>query len=338
MVKNPRSAIFFFKTFRNQKKAAVLRNDWKLQGVEVPPVMIISVTNQCNLRCKGCYSVAQNRHPDEVISYNRLNAVISEAHQLGISVIILAGGEPFLNPDIFEVAAAYPRIVFPVFTNGVLIGDEAIARLKKNRNLIPVISIEGNREQTDERRGQGIFDLLQHKIGLLYSRNIFYGVSMTVTSGNLEIITGDKLVPELIDKGCRVFFFVEYVPVSKESEYLTPDTHQRAVLIQKIKTFREKLPALFIGFPGDEEQYGGCLAAGRGFVHISNEGFLEPCPFAPFSDSDLKKISLKEALKSVLLKEIRENHHLLSETSGGCALWANQDWLKSLQQDIKHNR
>jgi MoaA/NifB/PqqE/SkfB family radical SAM enzyme len=128
-----------------------------------------------------------------------------------------------------------------------------------------------------------------------------------------------------------LFFLVEYVPVTEEKEYMALDKIQRIILLQHIKNFRKIHPAIFIGFPGDEEQYGGCLAAGRGFVHVSSDGFLEPCPFAPFSDSDLKKLSLKEALSSEMLKDIRGNHGFLSESAGGCALWANREWVKSLQ-------
>jgi MoaA/NifB/PqqE/SkfB family radical SAM enzyme len=38
--------------------------------------------------------------------------------------------------------------------------------------------------------------------------------------------------------------------------------------------------------PWDEEEQGGCLASGQGFVHISAAGALEPCPFAPYSDTN----------------------------------------------------
>jgi MoaA/NifB/PqqE/SkfB family radical SAM enzyme len=45
-----------------------------------------------------------------------------------------------------------------------------------------------------------------------------------------------------------------------------------------------------------EEEMGGCLASGRGFVYISAQGDFEPCPFAPYSDTNLKENCLKDAL------------------------------------------
>ena len=47
-----------------------------------------------------------------------------------------------------------------------------------------------------------------------------------------------------------------------------------------MQVFRNKYRALFFNVPGDEKDVGDCLSAGRGFVHVSAEGDLEPCHFA----------------------------------------------------------
>ena len=130
--------------------------------------------------------------------------------------------------------------------------------------------------------------------------------------------------------GCQLFFYVEYIPVNESSEDIVISDQQRTDLADILENFKTKYPALFVSFPGDEEMFGGCLSAGRGFIHISAEGDLEPCPFAPYSDTNLKDLTLKEALQSELLSKIRANHSELTETHGGCALWEKRDWLKSL--------
>jgi len=90
------------------------------------------------------------------------------------------------------------------------------------------------------------------------------------------------------------------------------------------------LPFPVVILPGDEEAYGGCLAAGRGFIHLSPERRLEACPFAPFSDRNAAVGSLEEALSSPMLAAIRERHGELSETKGGCTLWNRGGWIASL--------
>ena len=41
-------------------------------------------------------------------------------------------------------------------------------------------------------------------------------------------------------------------------------------------------------------------------------------------------VTLKEALQSPFLKAIRDKHEHLSETAGGCALWAEREWVRTL--------
>jgi MoaA/NifB/PqqE/SkfB family radical SAM enzyme len=97
-----------------------------------------------------------------------------------------------------------------------------------------------------------------------------------------------------------------------------------------VASLQKRLRGLFIVFPGDEEVFGGCLAAGRGFIHISPSGRVEPCPFAPYSDANVRDVPLRDALASPLLATIRTNHDRLTETSGGCALWSQREWVQSL--------
>ena len=79
-------------------------------------------------------------------------------------------------------------------------------------------------------------------------------------------------------------------------------------------------------------EVGGCLSAGRGFVHISARGNLEPCPFAPFSDANLVQMSLLDGLRSEFLKEIRRRPELATETGGGCVLWKERELVAHLLQ------
>jgi MoaA/NifB/PqqE/SkfB family radical SAM enzyme len=137
-------------------------------------------------------------------------------------------------------------------------------------------------------------------------------------------------IKKLFRNGCGLFFHVEYVPVDKGTEMLAPSDLQRSSAAKATSRLKKEVPALFVAFPGDEALFGGCLAAGRGFIHISAGGDIEPCPFAPYSDRNVASMSLTNALESPLLGKIRANHANLQETSGGCALWAEREWVASL--------
>jgi MoaA/NifB/PqqE/SkfB family radical SAM enzyme len=90
---------------------------------------------------------------------------------------------------------------------------------------------------------------------------------------------------------------------------------------------------MFISFPGDESEFGGCLSAGRGFIHVGSDGSIEPCPFAPYSKDNIENVTLREALRSTFMENIRNNHEMLSEDTGGCALFKNKEWVKQLAEE-----
>jgi MoaA/NifB/PqqE/SkfB family radical SAM enzyme len=128
-IRNPARALFFLRTVGRQRKAAGIRSRLRQQGFHVPPMALFSVTNKCNLHCKGCYSWALHKSKGAELSTEELDGVFAEARALGILFFVLAGGEPFVRPDIIDVTSRYPEIIFLVFTNGLLIDSEMIAQI-----------------------------------------------------------------------------------------------------------------------------------------------------------------------------------------------------------------
>ncbi|MFA5267206.1 MAG: radical SAM protein [Methanoregula sp.] len=315
----------------HQRKAAAVRKQHEEEGLIVPPVMIVSITARCNLACAGCYMHGRGEKPAQEMGPEVLASVVSQAAELGVSIIVIAGGEPLVRQEeILALAKAHPRILFPVFSNGLLIDESMAAAIAACRNIVPVISFEGFREDTDARRGSGVYGRLLTACARLKDRGVFFGCSVTTTRDNFGNVTGETFVRQMIDTGARVFTYVEYVPMAPGTEDLVLTREQKKILQAVLADYNQKFAALFIGFPGDEDTYGGCLAAGRGFVHVSPSGDLEPCPAAPYSDANLASMPLKEALKSRLLGRLRGKPEFLSETEGGCALRANRAWAEEI--------
>jgi MoaA/NifB/PqqE/SkfB family radical SAM enzyme len=332
-IKTPSQLPFFTKALLNQIRAVGLRKKLAKQGVQVPPLLIISITNRCNLNCRGCYSKVLHNDTREEFSAARFREILAEAVELGISTILLAGGEPLVRRDILDVASEFPQIIFPIFTNAMLMDADYIDFFKQHPHMIPVVSLEGREVQTDERRGDGVYANFLKICSGLKEKKLFWGISFTLTSESNKLLLSQEYLGEYLGMGCRLFFFVEYVPIDPSSKHLVLTPLQKARVQPTVDMLMDKLPGLFIAFPGDEEQYGGCLAAGRGFMHINPSGMVEPCPFAPFSDVDIRFSSLREALDSKLMARIRAKHHLLKETEGGCALWANREEVFGVVED-----
>ncbi|MBE5910686.1 radical SAM/SPASM domain-containing protein [Pseudobutyrivibrio sp.] len=336
-LKDPAESIFMATFAAASKKASNTRLRYKNEGLHVPPFLIASITSNCNLHCAGCYSrqneATKDCAPVDQMTGEEWGKVFAEAKELGISFILLAGGEPLLRKDVIKSAAEYKDILFPIFTNGVFISDEYFEMFNKHRNLVPIMSIEGHKEATDNRRGEGIYDKLISNMEKFKEKHLIFGNSVTVTTENFDDVLSDDFVSMLGGYGCKAVIYVEYVPVSDESKNLALSEEQEGQLRARIAELREQYQEMvFISFPGDEKSSGGCVAAGRGFFHINSHGGAEPCPFSPYSDTNVREASLKGAISSRLFKVLQDTDILMDDHVGGCVLFEKRDQVQAILQ------
>ncbi|MFA6505230.1 MAG: radical SAM protein [Treponemataceae bacterium] len=311
-----------FQRSQAEKRAKAAR-----EGRTVPGILIASVTRKCNLNCAGCYSKTLRPDASAELSDERFMELFREAVDLGVGTLMIAGGEPLTRPSLLREAAKLPGVVMPVFTNGLLVDAETIDLFSGGR-LVPIFSVEGDAAFTAERRGDGIHERVLAHAAELKRRGALFGFSVTLTSKNADSVLSDRFLREIEAMGASVLFLIEYVPVTAGSENLVLTDAQKAELLRSDKFAGYSF--MPVSLPGDEEAFGGCLAAGRGFIHLADDGALEACPFAPFSDISAARLSLAEALESPLMRAIRERHGELTETKGGCALWNKRGWVASL--------
>lgn len=338
---NPKESCFMAKYAAQSKRSIKLRQAALKNGQHIPPFLIASITTQCNLHCKGCYARANhscydqdsNENAQQLLRAEQWGSIFQEAADLGIGFILLAGGEPFVRRDVLETAGEYTSILFPVFTNGTMFDRDYLELLDRKRNLIPIVSIEGNRETTDARRGAGIYQRLRTALQELHNRQLLFGASVTVTKQNLMEVLSDSFIDELSANGCKAIIYVEYVPVDPRTADLALDDEARKRLAQRLDAVRaSRSDMLMIAFPGDEKSSGGCLAAGRGFFHINAFGGAEPCPFSPYSDVNVSDTSLQESLQSPFFQKLRQGY-LVREHTGGCALFEQETQVKMLLKE-----
>jgi len=83
-----------------------------------------------------------------------------------------------------------------------------------------------------------------------------------------------------------------------------PSPEQREEFRQGIVRIRDTKPLFSVDFWGDAPWVGGCIA-GRHYMHITSEGWVEPCIFTHFATDNIKDVSLAEAFNSPYFKQIR---------------------------------
>lgn len=334
-LKNPKETAYLMEVRNVVRKASKKRIESEEKGIHIPTFLISSITNSCNLFCRGCYArenkICTDTKQGKVLTDQRWLTLFREAADCGITFNLLAGGEPLLRKELIDQAAKIKDMIFPIFTNGLMIDRNYMDLFNKNRNLIPVISLEGGLQATDSRRGEGVYEKIVKIMQELKRIKILFGTSITVTSENVEEVTSPEFINLLEEKGARMVFFIEYVPVTPGTDHLALSDAGRSYLEQRQTILRKDFEnTIFLSFPGDEKYMGGCLAAGRGFFHINPYGAAEPCPFSPYSDCNLAEVSFLEALQSPLFKKLGAAALIGGEHSGGCALFEHEAEVKAL--------
>ena len=339
-LKNPKESAFMARFAAASAKASKRRLRLEDEGIHVPGFLIASITSSCNLHCAGCYSRCNNAtvddEPVDQLSAEDWIRVFREADELGVSFIMLAGGEPMIRREIIEAAGNFQNIIFPVFTNGTFMDDEYFGLLDRCRNLVPVLSIEGGKENTDARRGEGVYDCVRGNMDKCREKGLIFGASITVTTENYKEVTSKEYIDALAAMGCKLIIFIEFVPVTEITRYLAPGDEVREYMASAIDAYRKGSDEIVpLSFPGDELVMGGCMAAGREFFHINSHGGAEPCPFSPYSDVNVKNTSLKDAIRSRLFDMIRSDELLKEEHEGGCVLFTKRHEVERMMEELR---
>ncbi|WP_242833914.1 radical SAM protein [Desulfosporosinus sp. OT] len=302
----------------------------KKYGFSIPWSILIDPTENCNLRCKGCW--AGDYEKGASLDLATIDRVVTEGKELGMFFYVISGGEPLTRKDdLIKLAKKHSDVVFLIFTNGTLIDHFFAKEAAQAGNMVFALSLEGLEKATNDRRGEGVFSKVMNAMEVLHDAGAFFGFSATYTRQNFEDLMSDDFIDMVITKGCYFGFFFTYVPVGGEAdlEYMaTPD--QRAQMYQRIKYFRSTKPIFVADFWNDGEAVRGCIAGGRSYFHINASGEVEPCAFIHYSNCNIKEVSLLEALASPLFKSYQKRQPFNENHLCPCPLIDNPQMLADM--------
>lgn len=206
-----------------------------------PQHVFLKITSDCNLRCRHCFYYNDKNafnSENDFLTNDLSNLVKFLVEELHIISIVITGGEPFLQKDIFQILKYLKskNVTIQIQTNATLITEEIASELAsilnpKYDNI--QTSLEGATAIThDKIRGKGSFEKTINGIEHLISKNFNVAVSYTITSENIEEV---PLLYKLFkDLGVKAALLGRFEICSDEQAYLAPPQEQVFVVISSL--------------------------------------------------------------------------------------------------------
>ena len=221
-----------------------------------------------------------------------------------------------------------------LFTNGTLVDQDFCDEMKKSRNIVLSMSIEGYEDTTDARRGSGTFRKVMDAMDLLHKNGLVYGTSICYTRENCEAVTSDEFLDFLISKGVAFTWYFHFMPVGMDSSMeLVPTPEQREYMyhrVREIRGYEGGKPIFSMDFQNDGEWVSGCIAGGKNYCHINPNGDVEPCVFIHYSGANIHEKSLLECLEQPLFKLYQKNQPFNENLLQPCPFLENPEKLQAM--------
>ncbi|MBW1846212.1 MAG: radical SAM protein [Deltaproteobacteria bacterium] len=207
------------------------------------------------------------------------------------------------------------------FCNGLLIDDAKIKKLAEMGNAGIAIGLDGFKEDTDDRKGQGTFDKAMETMRKLRDAGVIVGFSAMTSRKNFDVIHSEAFFDTIIENGAGFGWMSIAVPQGRASTEtdLIPTTEQKTQIQGLIKNLKQTKPILIIDFLTDAYLTEGC-GAGRVIWHINANGDAEPCVLMPFAVDNIREKSFLEIIRSDFFKGVRGIHQRHCNESQTCMM------------------
>lgn len=299
--------------------------------MNIPLAIILDPQGSCNLSCTGCSAASSDG--TQYLTFDDMDSIISQGKKLGIYSYHFSGGEPLLiKSDILRLCNKHDNCVFHIITNGTMLDRQFCRDVRNAGNIFISVSLDGMEPLNDLRRGNGVFEKVMSAMSIMRNEGLLFGTAVCCTSQNYMEVTSDSFYDLLIGKGSKYCLYFQYLPVGNGAlPELMLNPEQREYMYRKIRYIRSPectKPIFTADFINDEEFLGGCIGGGRGIIHISANGYVEPCIFLHYSNANIRKVSLLNALRQPLFNEFANNQPFNDNLIRPCPLLDNPEFLQ----------
>lgn len=253
-------------------------------------------TLRCNAKCKHCGSRAgekndlKNELTTEEIKCTLQS--ISERYDAREILINVTGGEPLLRQDLFDVMEFANNLGYywGMTTNGILINDEIIEKMKQTRMSTISISLDGLERSHDEfRQVKGSYKKIIENIKKLNKANFLNYLQITTVVNKSNINELEQLYNEIQSLQIDSWRILNMEPIGRtaDNQELLLNGNEYRNLINFIKEKRKKSKfditygcSHFLGMKYEKEVRSHMFFCIAGFITASilYNGDIYVCP------------------------------------------------------------
>ena len=272
----------------------------KLRGEHPLYYLFWECTLNCNFFCDHCGSRAgRNDYSANQLSTEEIKKTFKEiTHNFDSKKIMLAitGGEPLLRPDLFEVMEYAHSLGFQwgMVTNGYLVNEDTVEKMKKSGMSTVVVSIDGlNSVHDNFRHMPGAYDRAINAVKLMAQANFLKDLQITtsVHQGNFSQL--EEMYKTFLPLGISSWRLMNIDPIGRaennEKILLTPK--QLKELLEFIRRKRRENKKVevkyscigFLGWDFEGEVRDEYFLCGTGITvaSILYNGDIFVCPNVP---------------------------------------------------------
>ncbi|MDH4227261.1 MAG: radical SAM protein [Deltaproteobacteria bacterium] len=308
-------------------------------AVEPPFLISWNVTRRCPLKCRHCYLDSTDINGAKDIPTEAASKIIGTLKNFSPgAMLILTGGEPLLRPDINTLVKECAEAGFHtvIGTTGVGLTCEAAAALKNNGLKGAGLSIDSlDVKKNDAFRGlEGAYDAAIKAADIFKQTNIPFQFQFSVTRANMHEI--EDFACFAIDKGAVALNYFFLVCTGRGEDFTDLSMAEYEAALERIAVIerkhsgklmiRARCAPHFARISGKTDTT-GCIAA-RGYMRISPEGHVTPCPYMQPEDTAAANIfdkPVEQIYSSALFKKLRSPAYTgkcgdcsLAPDCGGC--------------------
>ncbi len=191
---------------------------------DAKPIVVWNMTRQCNLHCIHCYAHAKDLPDEGELSTDEAKAFIDDLADFGAPVILFSGGEPLMREDLYELGAYATEkgLRAVISTNGTLIDEAAVKKIKEVKFQYVGISIDGLAETNDKFRvHKGAFDEAMRGVQLCREFGVRTGIRFTLTKLNYKDLP--EIMKVMEEKGVPRFCMYHLVYTGRGSSMVEDD-------------------------------------------------------------------------------------------------------------------